>query len=609
MNKKSVSILSTYLFAAGFLFLGFSESRADNPVPISEARQSQEGDVVTVSGWVTVADQYRGPVYLQDDTAGIAFFSFSLMRANSFEPELAIGDSIVIRGELDEFNEALQLTDANDDFFLEIHSDVHHEPDAREITIDELNSGQYESELVTIPELNIDYGEKVFITGSDYDIQDRTGSSQLYIQPYARHLNGLPIPNTEDQIKGIASVFMDQPQLLPRLQKDLKVDPLRYEGDELHPDETFDVVTWNIEWFGDTDRGPDDPDLQIENVRLMLDSLQADLIAVQEISNITRFDEMVAELDDFRGFTTDYGYETNPDVGFIYRDATVDSLNAEILDHERITAEDHAWRFPLKFRAEVATDDETKEMVFINVHAKSAAGDDPDESYINRKNASEEIYQHIQTQHRGEKVIYLGDYNDQILESTYEGEPSPYRNFDQDDAFEIITKTLEEEGFFSFGNRPFRSMIDHITVSSEFQNYHIEGSQRIHIPDYLDRYLQTTSDHFPVKTRFDLSGDYTGTDSFTDETTPAEIRLKQNYPNPFNAGTTIEFHLESENQVDLKVYDQLGRKVKTLIDSQQMEHGTHTYHLDTTGWATGSYYYTLNTSTGGSITRRMTFIK
>ncbi|MFC2088652.1 metallophosphoesterase [Calditrichota bacterium] len=52
--------------------------------------------------------------------------------------------------------------------------------------------------------------------------------------------------------------------------------------------------------------------------------------------------------------------------------------------------------------------------------------------------------------------------------------------------------------------------------------------------------------------------------------TPKKFDLKHNYPNPFNPETTIGFDvLESDNglvNIELSVYDLLGRKVKTLIN-------------------------------------------
>jgi len=50
---------------------------------------------------------------------------------------------------------------------------------------------------------------------------------------------------------------------------------------------------------------------------------------------------------------------------------------------------------------------------------------------------------------------------------------------------------------------------------------------------------------------------------------PDRIQLRQNYPNPFNAGTTIEYALPTQANVELTVFNVTGQKVKPLVDGVQ----------------------------------------
>jgi hypothetical protein len=50
---------------------------------------------------------------------------------------------------------------------------------------------------------------------------------------------------------------------------------------------------------------------------------------------------------------------------------------------------------------------------------------------------------------------------------------------------------------------------------------------------------------------------------------PDSFRLYQNYPNPFNPNTVIGYRLIVSGDVNLKVFDILGREVVTLIDEEQ----------------------------------------
>ncbi len=64
--------------------------------------------------------------------------------------------------------------------------------------------------------------------------------------------------------------------------------------------------------------------------------------------------------------------------------------------------------------------------------------------------------------------------------------------------------------------------------------------------------------------------------------TPADTRvtLLQNRPNPFNGGTEIPFTLDAEGRVTLRVYDALGRQVRTLLTNRRFESGVQSADWD-----------------------------
>ncbi|RPI74296.1 MAG: T9SS C-terminal target domain-containing protein [Ignavibacteriales bacterium] len=47
-----------------------------------------------------------------------------------------------------------------------------------------------------------------------------------------------------------------------------------------------------------------------------------------------------------------------------------------------------------------------------------------------------------------------------------------------------------------------------------------------------------------------------------------DFLLEQNYPNPFNPSTEVKFHIAKQGYVSLKIYDLLGREIKTLINEE-----------------------------------------
>jgi len=62
-------------------------------------------------------------------------------------------------------------------------------------------------------------------------------------------------------------------------------------------------------------------------------------------------------------------------------------------------------------------------------------------------------------------------------------------------------------------------------------------------------------------------------------TIPTEFKLYQNYPNPFNPLTKIKLDLPKPSHVELIIYNLLGQKVKTLLDSE-LQSGSHLIQWD-----------------------------
>jgi len=71
---------------------------------------------------------------------------------------------------------------------------------------------------------------------------------------------------------------------------------------------------------------------------------------------------------------------------------------------------------------------------------------------------------------------------------------------------------------------------------------------------------------------------------------PTAFALNQNYPNPFNPATTIKYALPKDVKVVIKVYDILGREVKTLVNEFKKA-GYYYIIFDGSNYASGVYFY------------------
>ena len=88
---------------------------------------------------------------------------------------------------------------------------------------------------------------------------------------------------------------------------------------------------------------------------------------------------------------------------------------------------------------------------------------------------------------------------------------------------------------------------------------------------------------------------------------PKTLNLYQNYPNPFNPSTNIQFSIPKTLTVSLTIFNAIGQKVATLIDSQ-LSPGTYTMTWDASRVSSGVYFYQLN-SNGNVQTKQMLLIK
>jgi len=88
---------------------------------------------------------------------------------------------------------------------------------------------------------------------------------------------------------------------------------------------------------------------------------------------------------------------------------------------------------------------------------------------------------------------------------------------------------------------------------------------------------------------------------------PFRFELGQNYPNPFNPSTSIRYSVGSDQFVNLKVYDLLGKEVATLVNERKPA-GAYQATLDAAHLSSGVYFYMLK---AGSLveTKRMSLIK
>ncbi|MGH7493028.1 MAG: FlgD immunoglobulin-like domain containing protein, partial [bacterium] len=94
---------------------------------------------------------------------------------------------------------------------------------------------------------------------------------------------------------------------------------------------------------------------------------------------------------------------------------------------------------------------------------------------------------------------------------------------------------------------------------------------------------------------------------------PEKFEVLQNYPNPFNPETSIRYNLSQTAPVRVEIFDQLGRRVRTLVNGEVQQQGYHSKLWDGRddsgrGVATGIYIYKV-TAGKESIAKKMVLQK
>ena len=97
------------------------------------------------------------------------------------------------------------------------------------------------------------------------------------------------------------------------------------------------------------------------------------------------------------------------------------------------------------------------------------------------------------------------------------------------------------------------------------------------------------------------------TDVKNDNFVVTNYKLEQNYPNPFNPSTTIKYQMPNAGIVTIKIFDILGREIKTIIN-QFEQSGVHEISYNATGLGSGIYFYHLKVNNFIS-TRKMILLK
>ncbi|MBL8008023.1 MAG: Cys-Gln thioester bond-forming surface protein [Ignavibacteria bacterium] len=155
--------------------------------------------------------------------------------------------------------------------------------------------------------------------------------------------------------------------------------------------------------------------------------------------------------------------------------------------------------------------------------------------------------------------------------------------------------------------------VERKSVNSEVWNTvgRVEGhgtTSISHEYTFTDRNLTSGRYNYRLKqTDFNGNFEYYKLNTDVEVGTPTEFDLSQNYPNPFNPSTKINYSMPSDGLVSIKVFDNLGRQVATLVNETKTA-GFHSVEFNGANLNSGLYYYKMEVK-GITKVMKMTLVK
>ncbi|MEC7646318.1 MAG: endonuclease/exonuclease/phosphatase family protein [Bacteroidota bacterium] len=257
-------------------------------------------------------------------------------------------------------------------------------------------------------------------------------------------------------------------------------------------DTTFEIVSWNIEWFPKNNN-------TANYVQTILTNLESDIYALQEISDTSLLKTVVANIGNYECHFNSayYGGLT-----YVYNTNTV-QINAK---YEIYTSQPYWNAFPRSPQVLDLNFNGTN-YIIINNHLK-CCGD----GILNINNSNDEenrrlqaitlLKEYIDNNFSNKKVIVLGDLNDELTDITSN---NVFGEIITDNENYLFTDMQIAEGSNNNWSYPtWPSHLDHILITNElfidFQNPNSEINV-IKIDDYMNNwydYENNISDHRPI---------------------------------------------------------------------------------------------------------------
>ncbi len=280
----------------------------------------------------------------------------------------------------------------------------------------------------------------------------------------------------------------------PDAGESIKLERWKFDVPDFNRDNYLDVATWNMEWF------PKSKDSTITAVAELMQKVNADVYAVQEIGSLEQFAAMMDLLPA-------YDYQVTRQSSFfdqavIYKKSVLAYVGRE----EPFAHADYnfAGRPPLRVDFVWTVDGKNEPVSIIDLHLKCCGN-----GLERRKKSVAELHEYLSLgmEMGEENIIVLGDWNDQIddvgVVQSFTAFLDDGKNFRF--ATDRIAGDVEQASYPSWP-----SFLDHILIGKGFFDEFENNStiQTLPVADWLgswEEYELLISDHRPVLMQLNMS--------------------------------------------------------------------------------------------------------
>ena len=297
--------------------------------------------------------------------------------------------------------------------------------------------------------------------------------------------------------------------------------------------------------------GPTDDAQQEQNVKTILQNIGADIYGLVEVVDQAKLANVVSQLPGYTYVVGQFGSHATNDaslaeaqkLAFVYKTSVFSNVSVRPLINNQNTSSTsyNNWssgRYPFLLTADVTLNCVTKRMNFVLIHGKANTSPTAT-SYARREAAAKELHDTLETYFADANVIVLGDFNDDLDRSITAGfETTSYSSFTSDPDFFSPTLALSLENKKSTVS--YNDVIDHVVISSELQPYYMSNTASIltDVTTLVSNYGSSTTDHYPVFTRYQFEQPAPPTITVCPTVTPFCVNSNDTYTIPAFSATS-----------------------------------------------------------------------